>query len=86
MWYVCEILYSYRREHDSHIPGYNALCTANHIPVYTVSYPTMRKSLSIIAFNYVFSLTVLQNKILYLEMLICSCDSVSGTGARIVQN
>jgi hypothetical protein len=57
--------------------------TANHIPVYTVSYPTMRKSLSIIAFNYV---TVLQNKILYLEMLICSCDLVSGTVARIVQN
>ena len=83
---VCEIPYSYRGEHDFHIPGNDAVCTANRIPVYTAAYPIMRKSLSIIAFSYVFSLTVLQNKILYLEILICNCDSASGTVAEIVQN
>jgi len=83
---MCEISYSYRGVHDSHIPGYDAVYTASHIPVHTVSQPIMRKSLSFIVFSYVFPLTLLQNKILYLEIVICNCDSGSGTFAEIVQN
>ena len=56
MWSVCEILYVYIGVHGSHIPGYDAICTAKHILVCIVSYPIMRKSLSIIAFSYVISL------------------------------
>jgi len=83
---MCEISYSYRSVHGSHTPGYDVICTASLIPVYTVSQPIMRKSLSFIAFSYVFSLTVLQNKIFYLEIPICSCDSRSGTVTETVQN